>query len=74
MIAKRSIAIAGHATSITLEEEFWQALKDIAGERGVSVNALVEEIDRARSGNLSSAIRVFVLERYRASAIGSAIA
>jgi predicted DNA-binding ribbon-helix-helix protein len=65
MIAKRSIAIAGHATSITLEEEFWQALKDIAGERGVSVNALVEEIDRARSGNLSSAIRVFVLERYR---------
>ncbi len=61
-IRKRSVIIAGHATSVSLEEAFWSALKDIAGRRGLSVNALVTEIDDAREGNLSSAIRVFVLE------------
>ena len=60
---KRSITIAGHATSITLEDEFWAALKTIADARSVSMNALVTDID-ARKGNknLSSALRVFVLE------------
>ncbi len=67
-IAKRSVTIAGHATSVSLEAAFWEALKDIAGARGISVNALIGEIDRnrdtdpdGRPGNLSSALRVFVL-------------
>ncbi len=60
-LRKRSVVIAGHKTSVSLEDGFWEALKDIAAERGVSVNALVAEIDGARTGNLSSAIRVHVL-------------
>ncbi|UEM19478.1 ribbon-helix-helix domain-containing protein [Skermanella mucosa] len=60
-IRKRSVTIAGHSTSVSLEAAFWDALKDIAADRGVSVNALIEAIDEGRSGNLSSAIRVFVL-------------
>jgi len=58
---KRSVLIAGHPTSVSLEEEFWDALKAEAAARGVSVNALIEEIDAGRAGNLSSAIRVFIL-------------
>ena len=58
---KRPVLIAGHPTSDPLEEEFWDALKAEAAARGASVNALIEEIDAGRSGNLSSAIRVFVL-------------
>lgn len=61
MLKKRSILIAGHATSVSLEPEFWDALKDIAEARSMSLNQLVAEIDQGRSGNLSSAIRVFVL-------------
>ena len=65
-IRKRSVVIAGHATSVSLEEAFWRALKKIAHGRRQSVNALISEIDRERpndlSSNLSSAIRVFVLE------------
>ena len=65
-IRKRSVVIAGHASSVSLEEAFWRALKKIAHGRRQSVNALISEIDRERpndlSGNLSSAIRVFVLE------------
>jgi predicted DNA-binding ribbon-helix-helix protein len=61
MIAKRSVLIAGHATSITLETAFWDELKTIAEGRGQSLNHLVAEIDSTRTGNLSSAIRVFVL-------------
>jgi predicted DNA-binding ribbon-helix-helix protein len=60
---KRSVLVAGHRSSISLEPEFWEALKRIAATRGVSANALVTEIDRARGArNLSSALRVFVLE------------
>jgi len=59
---KRSLNIAGHATSITLEEPFWQALKALAAERNLSLNQLAVEIDEARSGNLSSALRLYVLE------------
>lgn len=58
---KRSVKIAGHATSVTLEDEFWAALTDIAARRGQSLNQIIAEIDTGRSGNLSSAIRVFVL-------------
>ena len=58
---KRSVRIAGHATSISLEAAFWQALGEIAARRGVPVNTLLSKIDAERSGNLSSAIRLFVL-------------
>ena len=61
-IVKRSVRIAGHATSISLEAAFWQALCDIAAARQMSVNALIAAIDATRSGNLSSAIRLFVLD------------
>ncbi len=64
-IRKRSITIAGHKTSLSLEEIFWRALKEIASADGTSLNALIENIDRERGGNLSSAVRVFVLERLR---------
>jgi predicted DNA-binding ribbon-helix-helix protein len=65
-MAKRSISIAGHRTSLSLEDAFWSALKEIAQQRGVSLAGLVREVDAARSGaNLSSALRVFVLERFR---------
>lgn len=65
---KRSVLIAGHATSVSLEAAFWDALKEIAATRGQSLNALVEEIDAGRDGNLSSAIRVYVLADLRARA------
>ena len=65
-VVKRSVAIAGHRTSVSLEAPFWDALKDIAAARGASVQALVAEIDAGRGGaNLSSAIRVFVLREVR---------
>ncbi|GEO12825.1 ribbon-helix-helix domain-containing protein [Microvirga aerophila] len=63
-IVKRSVAIAGHRTSISLEEPFWEALRDIAEQDAVSIQALIGRIDAARGEqNLSSAIRVFVLKR-----------
>jgi len=65
MIRKRSVLLSGHPTSVTLEEPFWEALKELAQRRGLSVNALIEEIDQTREGNLSSAIRVHVLAAYR---------
>ncbi|HEY1736160.1 MAG TPA: ribbon-helix-helix domain-containing protein [Methylovirgula sp.] len=62
-IVKRSLAIAGHRTSISLEDAFWDGLRQIADERKLSVAALVAEIDATRgANNLSSAIRVFVLK------------
>jgi predicted DNA-binding ribbon-helix-helix protein len=62
---KRSVTIVGHRTSVSLEEEFWEALCDIAREDELSVNVLVSTIDKGRNTNLSSAIRLFVLDRYR---------
>lgn len=61
-IIKRSVAIAGHRTSVSLEEEFWEELKRIATKREISINGLIAEIDakRART-NLSSAIRLEIL-------------
>jgi predicted DNA-binding ribbon-helix-helix protein len=65
-IAKRSIVIDGHKTSVSLEDAFWTTLKEIAHERGVTLSQLIAAIDRERQqGNLSSAIRLFVLGRYR---------
>ncbi len=61
--------IAGHRTSVSLEDPFWAALREVAEARGQSVQALVGAIDAGRGGqNLSSAIRVFVLEAVRAGA------
>jgi predicted DNA-binding ribbon-helix-helix protein len=60
-IVKHSLRIAGHATSVSLEPAFWDALAEIAARRQLSLTALVSAIDRERRGNLSSAIRVFVL-------------
>ena len=63
---KHSVLIAGHRTSLSIEEAFWDQLKAIAARRRISMNKLIGEIDTARGGarptNLSSAIRVFVLE------------
>lgn len=61
---KRSITIAGHQTSLTLEEPFWQELRQIAAQKGCSLNQLVTDIDKERTleVNLSSALRLYVLE------------
>jgi predicted DNA-binding ribbon-helix-helix protein len=65
---KRSVTIYGHQTSISLEDEFWDELASIAQQRKLSLNALVTEVDKMRdapktgSGNLSSALRVYVLK------------
>jgi predicted DNA-binding ribbon-helix-helix protein len=65
-VIKRSILLAGHKTSVSLEEAFWQGLKEIAGSRAISVSALIGSIDARRvDGNLSSGIRLFVLDHYR---------
>lgn len=65
-IPKRSVIVAGHRTSVSLEEPFWARLKEIAHARSKSINDLVTEIDSTepaggRQGNLSSALRLFVL-------------
>ena len=68
-IIKRSVVIAGHATSVSLEPEFWNVLKDIADSDGLSVAALIRQVDRnlppSDHRNLSSAVRVFILKRLR---------
>ena len=61
-IQKRSVIVSGHATSISIETEFWDLLKDIATRRGVSINYLLSKIDRVRTNNLSSAARIYVLK------------
>jgi predicted DNA-binding ribbon-helix-helix protein len=67
-VIKRSIVIAGHKTSVSLEDAFWQGLKEIADERSMTLSDLVSSIDTdRRHGNLSSAIRLFVLDHYRNS-------
>jgi predicted DNA-binding ribbon-helix-helix protein len=68
-LKKRSLTVAGHRTSVSLEEPFWDALGQLAKAGGVSVQALVAEIDRdRRENNLSSAIRVHVLKRFMETA------
>jgi predicted DNA-binding ribbon-helix-helix protein len=72
LIRKRSIYIGGHKTSLGLEQEFWDGLREIAVEQGKSLSATVVDIDYdrilARRGNLSSAVRLFVLHYYRSNA------
>lgn len=68
-VVKRSIVIAGHKTSVSLEDAFWQGLKDIAAARNMTLSELVATIDTdRRHGNLSSGIRLFVLDHYRGQA------
>src|SRR5882724_11996722 len=65
-VVKRSIVIAGHKTSVSLEDAFWRGLKEIAGGQDISVSEMVGAIDSGRAqGNLSSALRLFVLDHYR---------
>ncbi len=61
-LRKRSVSIAGHATSVSLEDAFWRRLAAIAETEGRSVAAIVRDVDAGRTGNLSSALRVYVLE------------
>jgi predicted DNA-binding ribbon-helix-helix protein len=65
-LKRRSVVIDGHRTSVSIEPEFWDTLTGLAKAQGRGVNALIAEIDRARDGNLSSAIRVYVLKALRA--------
>jgi predicted DNA-binding ribbon-helix-helix protein len=66
LVVKRSIIVAGHKTSVSLEDAFWKAVKEIATVHGTTVSNLVSSIDTKREqGNLSSAIRLFVLDFYR---------
>jgi predicted DNA-binding ribbon-helix-helix protein len=69
VVAKRSVIVAGHRTSVSLEAEFWDELSGLAKARRISLNALVAEVDATREGNLSSALRLFVLRTVKARAI-----
>ena len=60
---KRSVVVSGHRTSVSLENPFWDVLTQIATDQNMSLNKLITEIDRQRDGNLSSALRVYVLKK-----------
>ena len=69
-VVKRSVVVGGHKTSVSLEEAFWNGMKTVAAERGRTLSELVGEIDAERKqGNLSSAIRLFVLGHYKSRAV-----
>jgi predicted DNA-binding ribbon-helix-helix protein len=64
-VVKRSIVVGGHKTSVSLEEAFWSSMKEISAARRIALSELVREINTNRQhGNLSSAIRLFVLDHY----------
>jgi predicted DNA-binding ribbon-helix-helix protein len=68
-VVKRSIVVAGHKTSVSLEEAFWTSMKEISASRSMTLSDLVSEIDKGRKqGNLSSAIRLYVLDYFRVKA------
>jgi predicted DNA-binding ribbon-helix-helix protein len=70
LVVKRSVVIAGHKTSVSLEEPFWKVLKEIAASRNIPLSNLVASVDREREhANLSSAIRLFVLEFCRIGSV-----
>jgi len=70
-VVKRSIVVGGHKTSVSLETAFWNGMKEISAARSVTLSELVGEIDTARQqGNLSSAIRLFVLDHFKNCALG----
>jgi predicted DNA-binding ribbon-helix-helix protein len=74
-VVKRSIVVAGHKTSVSLEEAFWNGMKEISGERNMTLSELVGEIDSKRQqGNLSSAIRLFVLDHFKSRAAAATAA
>jgi predicted DNA-binding ribbon-helix-helix protein len=65
-VVKRSIILSGHKTSVSLEDAFWKGLKDIASKRRQTLSEVVVSIDEKRTfGNLSSAVRMFVLKNYQ---------
>ena len=69
-VVKRSIVVGGRKTSVSLEEAFWSGMKEISGARGTTLYRLVSEIDANRNqGNLSSAIRQFVLDHFKGRAV-----
>jgi predicted DNA-binding ribbon-helix-helix protein len=69
-VVKRSIVVGGHKTSVSLEEAFWNSMKEISLARTMTLSELVGEIDTNRQqGNLSSAIRLFVLDHFRSRAV-----
>ena len=71
-VVKRSIVVAGHKTSVSLEEAFWNGMKEISGLRNMTLSELVGEIDSNRQqGNLSSAIRLFVLDYFKSRAMAA---
>jgi len=71
-VVKRSIVVAGHKTSVSLEEAFWNGMKEISSIRDMTLSELVGEIDSNRQqGNLSSAIRLFVLDYFRTRAMAA---
>jgi predicted DNA-binding ribbon-helix-helix protein len=73
-VVKRSIVVAGHKTSVSLEDEFWNGLKDIGKGHKMTLSGLVANIDKQRRyGNLSSAIRLFVLDHFRMQISGTSI-
>jgi predicted DNA-binding ribbon-helix-helix protein len=73
-VVKRSIVVAGHKTSVSLEEAFWTSMKEISAVREMTLSDLVSEIDTGRhQGNLSSAIRLYVLDYFRVRASAAAI-
>jgi predicted DNA-binding ribbon-helix-helix protein len=70
LVVKRSVVIAGHKTSVSLEDPFWKALKEIAASRKMPLSNLVASVDREREhANLSSAIRLYVLEFCRIGSV-----
>jgi predicted DNA-binding ribbon-helix-helix protein len=72
-VVKRSVVVGGHKTSVSLEAAFWNGMKEISGARSMTLSDLVGEIDTSRQqGNLSSAIRLFVLDHFRTRAMGPA--
>ncbi len=66
-VVKRSVSIAGHLTSISLEEPFWSELQSLAKSENISLSKLIAKIDKARKTNLSSALRLYVLHRLKLS-------
>jgi predicted DNA-binding ribbon-helix-helix protein len=72
-VVKRSIVVAGHKTSVSIEEAFWNGMKEISALRNMTLSKLVGEIDGNRQrGNLSSAIRLFVLDYFKNRALAAA--
>ena len=68
-IVKRSVVVGGRETSVSLEDAFWSALKELAAARKTTVSALIKDVERQKQGNLSSALRLFVLDSVQRRAV-----